>query len=87
MEGKFDRKPRRDFFADVRALSKGAGRFRLKTPEHIEAQKAMFRAIHEYLEMFPSIESLMGAAVNLTDRIHGVANYLAEFLVDEESGE
>jgi hypothetical protein len=78
MGGKFGREPSRDFFAEVKNITRGAKRFRLKTDAQTGAQVAMFKAIHDYFSLFPDMETLMSAAVNLTDKIHSAANYFAE---------
>jgi hypothetical protein len=87
LEGKFGRPVRRDYFSDVRAITGKTKRFKLKTESQINAQITMFRAIHEYLGVFPDMESLMAAAINLTDKIHTAANYLAELLAVPEAGD
>jgi hypothetical protein len=80
--GRFHREVRRDYFADIQAMAGKNKRFRLKTKEQIDAQNVMFRTIHEYFELFKSLDDLMAAAANLTDKVRFAANYFAELLVD-----
>ena len=84
MGGKLGREPSRDFFAEVKILTQGKKRFRLKTQAQMDAQFAMFKAIHDYLSLFPDMDTLMSAAANLTDKIHTAANYFAELCVSNE---
>ena len=84
MEGKLGKEPSRDFFAEVKILTHGKKRFRLKTQAQMDAQIAMFRAIHDYLSLFRDMDTLMSAAANLTDKIHTAANYFAELCVSNE---
>jgi hypothetical protein len=82
--GKPGQKPRQDYYAEITAMIRGRKRFILKEQSQIDAQNIMFGAIHDYLGLFQDKESLLGAAVNLTDRIHTAANYLAELRTDEQ---
>jgi hypothetical protein len=85
--GRFKLDTKRDYFAEIQAIAGKRNRFHLKTPEQVEAQAFMFRTIHKYFELFDKLPDLLAAAANLTDKVHGVANYLAEMLVDEKTGE
>jgi hypothetical protein len=84
IENKISREPRRDYFNDIRAITGKGKRFKLKTQAQIDAQTVMFRAIHDYLGLFTDLASLMGAAANLSDKIHTAANYFAELLAEED---
>jgi hypothetical protein len=84
VEGKFNREPRRDYFNEIRAMAGKGRRFKLETQAHIDAQTVMFRAIHDYLGLFTDLKSLMGAAANLSEKIHTAANYFAELLSEGE---
>jgi hypothetical protein len=86
MDSKFGKEPSRDFFAEVRNITRGKTRFRLKTQAQMDAQVAMFKAIHDYFSHFSDMDALMSAAVNLTDKIHTAANYFAEFHTGSEEG-
>lgn len=77
---------RRDYFAEIQAIAGKRKRFSLKTPEQVSAQAVMFRTIHEYFELFDKLPDLLAAAANLSDKVHFVANYFAELLVDGEEG-
>lgn len=87
LENKIGKNIKRDYYAEVVSLTqndKGKKRFKLKTDDQAQAQAAMFQAIHKYLELFPDMDSLMSAAMNLTDKIHMGANYFAELLIVEK---
>ena len=85
--GKIGQKPRQDYYAEITAMTRGRKRFILKDRSQIDAQNIMFTAIHDYLALFQDKESLLGAAVNLTDRIHTAANYLAELRMADTDGQ
>jgi hypothetical protein len=85
--GRLGRRPRQDYYAEIAALARGRRRFALKEQNQLDAQNTMFAAIHDYLDLFPDKESLLGAAVNLADRIHTAANYLAELRAADTDGQ
>jgi hypothetical protein len=85
--GRFKTDTKRDYFAEIQAIAGKQKRFHLKTPEQVSAQTVMFRTIHEYFELFHKLPDLLAAAANLTDKVHFVANYFAEMLADEKTGE
>ncbi|MDR2049321.1 MAG: hypothetical protein LBP69_07680 [Treponema sp.] len=82
--GRFRLDTRRDYFAEIQAIAGKRKRFSLKTPEQVSAQTVMFRTIHEYFGLFDKLPDLLAAAANLTDKVHFVANYFAELLVDDK---
>jgi hypothetical protein len=85
--GRFKLDTKRDYFSEIQAIAGKQKRFHLKTPEQVSAQTVMFRTIHEYFELFDKLPDLLAAAANLTDKVHFVANYFAEMLVDETEKE
>jgi hypothetical protein len=82
--GRFKLDVKRDYFAEIQAIAGKKKQFILKNDDQIRAQNLMFRTIHEYFELFDKLPDLLAAAANLTDKVHFVANYFAEMLVEEK---
>ncbi|MDR2049002.1 MAG: hypothetical protein LBP69_06065 [Treponema sp.] len=85
--GRFKLDVKRDYFAEIQAIAGKKKRFVLKNENQVMAQNAMFRTIHDYFGLFDNLPDLLAAAANLTDKVHVVANYFAEMLLDEKAGE
>jgi hypothetical protein len=85
--GRFKLDAKRDYFAEIQAIAGKKKRFVLKNEDQMRAQNVMFRTIHDYFGLFDKLPDLLAAAANLTDKVHFVANYFAELLVDETEKE